>query len=69
MFFSDFLINLFARRAASSAVPWASQQNKCVCEKLFFHFFLGDFASLRESLFRDQRQPLRAKNSNEKPNK
>jgi hypothetical protein len=39
-----------------------------VCEKINFTIFLGDFASLRESLFRDQRQPLRTKNSNEKPN-
>ncbi len=40
--------------------------NACA-RNYFFHFFLGVLRVSRESLSRDQRQPLRTKNSNEKP--
>ena len=41
MFLKDFFCLWNARRAALDAVPWACKENKRVCEKIYFHFFLG----------------------------
>lgn len=63
--FFNYFLNLKRPQTRSGSGSVGLSTLECACAKTFF---LGDFASLLDSLFSERRTKRRHENSNEKPN-